>query len=120
MKLLHSAYSVAYSILSIRTTLRSEATFDLNRHKKFIQWLLPQCCLALLSPCHLVLSTRRVLATVLTILLQRFLSAVTPLSSPSFIPITSSHPSIFSLVVLFSSFHLRMPASFFFPVHLIA
>src|SRR6218665_2386791 len=27
-----------------------------------------------------------------------------------------SHPSIFSLVVLFSSFHLRVPASFFFPV----
>src|SRR6218665_3778044 len=26
-----------------------------------------------------------------------------------------SHPSIFSLVILFSSFHLRVPASFFFP-----
>src|SRR6218665_3965758 len=98
MKLLHSAYSVAYSILSIRTTLRSEATFDLNRHKKFIQWLLPQCCLALLSPCHLVLSTRRVLATVLPILLHRFLSAVTPLSSASFIPVTSCISSIHILL----------------------
>src|SRR6218665_2215476 len=27
-----------------------------------------------------------------------------------------SHPSIFFLVVLFSSFHLRMPASFFFSI----
>src|SRR6218665_3960356 len=38
-------------------------------------------------PCHLVLSTSRVLATVLTILLQCFLSAVTSLSSASFIPV---------------------------------
>src|SRR6218665_1173688 len=41
------------------------------------------------SPCHLVLPTRRVLATVLTILLQCFLSAVTSLSPASFIPVTS-------------------------------
>src|SRR6218665_935749 len=44
---------------------------------------------------HLVLSTRRVLATVLTILLQCFLSAVTSLSSASFIPVTSCISSIF-------------------------
>src|SRR6218665_2914107 len=68
-----------------------------------------------IPPCHLVLSTRRVLATVLTILLQCFLSAVTSLSSASFIPVTSCISSIhFSLVVLSSSFYLRMPASFFF------
>src|SRR6218665_3205371 len=43
----------------------------------------------LCSQSHLLLSTRRVLATVLTILLQCFLSAVTSLSSASFIPVTS-------------------------------
>src|SRR6218665_3177444 len=43
---------------------------------------------------HLVLSTRRVLATVLTILLQCFLSAVTSLSSASFIPVTSCISSL--------------------------
>src|SRR6218665_715744 len=48
--------------------------------------------------CHLVLSTRRVLATVLTILLQRFLSAVTSLSSASFIPVTSCISSIHFLL----------------------
>src|SRR6218665_714376 len=46
------------------------------------------------STCHLVLSTRRVLATVLTILLQCFLSAVTSLSFASFIPVTSCISSI--------------------------
>src|SRR6218665_7350 len=50
------------------------------------------------SPCHLVLSTRRVLATVLTILLQCFLSAVTSLSSASFIPVTSCISSIHFLL----------------------
>src|SRR6218665_3613703 len=50
------------------------------------------------SPCHLVLSTRRVLATVLTILLQSFLSAVTSLSSASFIPVTSCISSIHFLL----------------------
>src|SRR6218665_2059403 len=49
-------------------------------------------------PCHLVLSTRRVLATVLTILLQCFLSAVTSLSSASFIPVTSCISSIHFLL----------------------
>src|SRR6218665_2265022 len=48
--------------------------------------------------CHLVLSTRRVLATVLTILLQCFLSAVTSLSSTSFIPVTSYISSIHFLL----------------------
>src|SRR6218665_1809601 len=73
------------------------------------------------SPCHLVLSTRQVLATVLTILLQCFLSAAHLLVPPaSFQSLHVSRPSIFSLVVLFSSFRLRVPASFFFPVHLIA
>src|SRR6218665_2215818 len=48
----------------------------------------------IMSPCHLVLSTRRVLPTVLTILLQCFLSAVTSLSSASFIPVTSCISSI--------------------------
>src|SRR6218665_2066487 len=43
---------------------------------------------------HLVLSTRRVLATALTILLQCFLSAVTSLSSASFIPVTSCISSL--------------------------
>src|SRR6218665_3004590 len=52
------------------------------------------------SPCHLVLSTRRVLATVLTILLQCFLSAVTSLSSASFIPVTSCISSIHFLLIL--------------------
>src|SRR6218665_3866760 len=47
---------------------------------------------------HLVLSTRRVLATVLTILLQCFLSAVTSLSSASFIPVTSCISSIHFLL----------------------
>src|SRR6218665_1830884 len=53
-------------------------------------------------------------------------STVSFLSSHLLVPPASfqlfhvSHPSIFSLVVLFSSFHLRMPASFFFLVHLIA
>src|SRR6218665_289338 len=50
------------------------------------------------TPCHLVLSTRRVLATVLTILLQCFLSAVTSLSSASFIPVTSCILSIHFLL----------------------
>src|SRR6218665_1452074 len=50
------------------------------------------------SPCHLVLSTRRFLATVLTILLQCFLSAVTSLSSASFIPVTSCISSIHFLL----------------------
>src|SRR6218665_1928981 len=50
------------------------------------------------SPCHLVLSTRRVLATVLTILLQCFLSVVTSLSSASFIPVTSCISSIHFLL----------------------
>src|SRR6218665_634473 len=50
------------------------------------------------SPCHLVLSARRVLATVLTILVQRFLSAVTSLSSASFIPVTSCISSIHFLL----------------------
>src|SRR6218665_1187933 len=50
------------------------------------------------TPCHLVLSTRRVLATVLTILLQCFLSAVTSLSSASFIPVTSCISSIHFLL----------------------
>src|SRR6218665_1345184 len=50
------------------------------------------------SPCHLVLSTRRVLASVLTILLQCFLSAVTSLSSASFIPVTSCISSIHFLL----------------------
>src|SRR6218665_813429 len=52
----------------------------------------------LYSPCRLVLSTRRVLATVLTILLQCFLSAVTSLSSASFIPVTSCISSIHFLL----------------------
>src|SRR6218665_888762 len=51
-----------------------------------------------MSPCHLVLSTRRVLATVLTILLQCFFSAVTSLSSASFIPVTSCIYSIHFLL----------------------
>src|SRR6218665_707358 len=51
-------------------------------------------CTAIVPLCHLVLSTRRVLATVLTILLQCFLSAVTSLSSASFIPVTSCISSI--------------------------
>src|SRR6218665_547417 len=51
-----------------------------------------------MSPCHLVLSTRRVLATVLTILLQCFLSAITSLSSVSFIPVTSCISSIHFLL----------------------
>src|SRR6218665_446656 len=69
------------------------------------------------SPCHLVLSTRQVLATVLTILLQCFLSAVTFLSSASFIPVTSCissihfllghplllFPSPYASIILFSS-----------------
>src|SRR6218665_1145263 len=68
------------------------------------------------SPCHLVLSIRRVLATVFTILLQCFLSAVTSLSSASFIPVTlcisSIHflhgrplllPSPYASIILFSS-----------------
>src|SRR6218665_3611794 len=63
------------------------------------------------SPCHLVLSTHRFLATVLTILLQCFLSAVTSLSSASFIPVTSCISSIHFLllpspnasIILFSS-----------------
>src|SRR6218665_1455196 len=46
----------------------------------------------------LMLSTRRVLATVLTILLQCFLSAVTSLSSASFIPVTSCISSIHFLL----------------------
>src|SRR6218665_838212 len=50
------------------------------------------------SPCHRVLSTRRVLATVLTILLQCFLSAVTSLCSASFIPVTSCISSIHFLL----------------------
>src|SRR6218665_1003387 len=47
---------------------------------------------------HLVLSTSRVLATVLTILLQCFLSDVTSLSSASFIPVTSCISSIHFLL----------------------
>src|SRR6218665_994475 len=50
------------------------------------------------TPCHLVLSTRRVLATVLTILLQCFLSAVTSLSSASFISVISRISSIHFLL----------------------
>src|SRR6218665_3050802 len=50
------------------------------------------------TPCHLVLSTLRVLVTVLTILLQCFLSAVTSLSSASFIPVTSCISSIHFLL----------------------
>src|SRR6218665_2849550 len=52
----------------------------------------------IISPCHLVLSTRRVLATVLTILLQCFLSVDTSLSSASFIPVTSCISSIHFLL----------------------
>src|SRR6218665_1050565 len=51
-----------------------------------------------MSPCHLVLSTHRVPATVLTIRLQCFLSAVTSLSSASFIPVTSCISSIYFLL----------------------
>src|SRR6218665_2992593 len=51
-----------------------------------------------MSPCHLVLSTHRVPATVLTIRLQCFLSAVTSLSSASFIPVTSCISSIHFLL----------------------
>src|SRR6218665_852540 len=50
------------------------------------------------SSCHLVLSTRRVLATVLTILLHCFLSVVTSLSSASFLPVTSCISSIHFLL----------------------
>src|SRR6218665_1735634 len=50
------------------------------------------------TTCDLVLSTRRVLATVLTILLQCFLSAVTSLSSASFTPVTSCISSIHFLL----------------------
>src|SRR6218665_394903 len=70
----------------------------------------------LFSQSHLLLSTRRVLATVLTILLQCFLSAVTSLSSASFIPVTScissthfllGHPLLLpspnASIILFSS-----------------
>src|SRR6218665_3336488 len=46
----------------------------------------------------LVLSTCRVLATVLTIFLQCFLSAITSLSSASFIPVTSCISSIHFLL----------------------
>src|SRR6218665_2628904 len=54
------------------------------------------------SPCHLVLSTRRVLANVLTILLQCFLSAVTSLSfllGRSLLLL----PSTYASIILFSS-----------------
>src|SRR6218665_2466418 len=73
------------------------------------------------SPCHLVLSTRRVLATVLTILLQCFLSAVTSLSSASFIPVTSCVSSIHfllgrPLLLLPSPFQLKCPL----PFHLVS
>src|SRR6218665_3318578 len=74
-----------------------------------------------LSPCHLVLSTRRVLATVLTIFLQCFLSAVTSLSSASFIPVTSC---ISSIHFLLGRPLLLLPSPnasiILFPVHLIA
>src|SRR6218665_2995306 len=64
-----------------------------------------------LSPCDLVLSTRRVLATVLTNVF--FLPTHLLVPPASFQLLHVSRPSIFSLVVLFSSFHLRVPASFF-------
>src|SRR6218665_2241360 len=68
-----------------------------------------------LSPCDLVLSTRRVLATVLTNVF--FLPSHLLVPPASFQLLHVSRPSIFSLVVLFSSFHLRIPPSFFFPFH---
>src|SRR6218665_1555098 len=74
------------------------------------------CALYARPPCHLVLSTRRVLATVLTILLQCFLSAVTSLSYASIIPVTSCISSIHFLLgrplLLLASI---IPASLFSP-----
>src|SRR6218665_1255830 len=56
------------------------------------------CALYAPPPCHLVLSTRRVLAAVLTSLRQCFLSIVTSLSYASFIPVTSCISSIHFLL----------------------
>src|SRR6218665_4005828 len=75
----------------------------------------------IISPCHLVLSTRRVLATIFTSLLQCFLSVVTSLSSASFIPVTSCISSIHFLpgrpLLLLPSLCASI---IFFPNHLIA
>src|SRR6218665_3395837 len=68
-------------------------------------------------PCYLVLSTLGALATVFTV---SFLSSHLLVPPVSFQLLHVSHPSIFSLVVLFSSFRLRVPALFLFPIHLIA
>src|SRR6218665_667386 len=87
----------------------SISTISLNNWWASENWLQPIATRPLLSrkhssiyeynvSCHLVLSTRRVLATVLTILLQCFLSAVTSLSSASFIPVTSCISSIHFLL----------------------
>ena len=69
------------------------------------------------SPCHLVLSTLLALATVFTSL--SFLSSHLLVPPASFKLLHVSYPSIFSLV-LSSSFHFRVPASFLFPIHSIA
>src|SRR6218665_3895408 len=76
----------------------------------------------LLTPtCHFLLSTLGALATVFTSLLHfSFLSSHLLVPPASFQLLHVFHPSIFSLVVLSSSFHLRVPASFLFPIHLIA
>jgi len=73
-----------------------------------------------MSPCHLVLSTRRALAIILVSFLHNARSSTASLSSARFIPDIVSISSIHLLIGWPFFFPLRMPASYPFPYHLLS